>query len=255
MSRSELARFDPMDRGDPDSDPVVRAPARITEEPVSAILFGSISTIADTSELQRQAFNEAFAEHGLAWEWDRDTYLSKLETSGGQQRIADHAASVGADVDAAAVHRSKSEAFRRLLAAHAPPTRAGVVATVRAARSAGAKVALVTTTSEANVAALLEAVSPELRDSDFDLIVDTDDVEHPKPEADAYTYALGRLGETAGACVAIEDNLNGVDAAVASGMACVAFPNANTAGHEFTKATWVVTTVDFDELHGLARTS
>ena len=37
-----------------------------------AILFGSISTVADTSELQREAFNQAFAEHGLDWRWDRD---------------------------------------------------------------------------------------------------------------------------------------------------------------------------------------
>ena len=36
---------------------------------MSAILFGSISTIADTSELQRQAFNQAFKAHGLDWDW------------------------------------------------------------------------------------------------------------------------------------------------------------------------------------------
>lgn len=30
-----------------------------------AILLRSISTLADTSELQRQAFNQAFAQHGL----------------------------------------------------------------------------------------------------------------------------------------------------------------------------------------------
>jgi hypothetical protein len=34
---------------------------------MSAILFGSISTLADTSELQRRAFNEAFSAHGLDW--------------------------------------------------------------------------------------------------------------------------------------------------------------------------------------------
>ena len=38
---------------------------------MSAILFGSISTLADTSELQRRAFNEAFEAHGLDWNWSR----------------------------------------------------------------------------------------------------------------------------------------------------------------------------------------
>ena len=38
---------------------------------MTAILFGSISTLADTSEIQRDSFNQAFAEHGLDWTWDQ----------------------------------------------------------------------------------------------------------------------------------------------------------------------------------------
>jgi hypothetical protein len=75
---------------------------------MSAILFGSISTIADTSELQRQAFNQAFKAHGLDWDWSRAEYLTMLENSGGQNRIADYANSIGQTVDAKAIHRSKS---------------------------------------------------------------------------------------------------------------------------------------------------
>jgi hypothetical protein len=59
-----------------------------SENTVSALLFGSISTVADTSELQRAAFNRAFAEHGLDWTWDRDDYRAMLATSGGRSRIA-----------------------------------------------------------------------------------------------------------------------------------------------------------------------
>ena len=43
-----------------------------------ALLLGSISTVADTSELQRQAFNQAFEEHGLDWQWDQDQYRAML---------------------------------------------------------------------------------------------------------------------------------------------------------------------------------
>ena len=42
------------------------------EQSMSAILFGSISTLADTSEMQRAAFNEAFRAHGLDWSWSRE---------------------------------------------------------------------------------------------------------------------------------------------------------------------------------------
>ncbi len=48
-----------------------------------AVLFGSISTLADTSELQRAAFNDAFAEHGLDWSWSREDYVAMLATNGG----------------------------------------------------------------------------------------------------------------------------------------------------------------------------
>ena len=81
-----------------------------------AMFFGSISTIADTSELQRQAFNDAFAEHGLDWHWDRDAYQALLQSSGGSDRVTEYARSKGDSIDAEAVHRTKSELFQQRLA-------------------------------------------------------------------------------------------------------------------------------------------
>ena len=83
---------------------------------ISAILLGSISTVVDTSELQRRAFNEAFSRHGLDWEWDRDRYVAMLESNGGRDRIAEYARTVGESVDADAVHTTKSSVFQELLA-------------------------------------------------------------------------------------------------------------------------------------------
>lgn len=222
---------------------------------MTAILFGSISTIADTSELQRKAFNQAFGAHGLDWTWSREDYLRMLESSGGEQRIAEYAASVGASVDAAAVHRSKSEIFRASLPGSGITPRSGVVETVQAAKRDGSKVALVTTTSPDNVGALIQALSPELGIGDFDLVVDSSTVQTPKPDPAAYTYALTTLDASAGQCVAIEDNVGGVEAALASGVACVAFPNENTAAHDFAAATQRVDRVDFDELQKIAGAS
>ena len=216
-----------------------------------AILFGSISTIADTSEMQREAFNAAFDAHGLDWNWDRDSYLSMVETSGGENRIASYAGSVGADVDAAAVHATKSELFQRSVGERPIEPRDGVLETVRGAKEKGLQVALVTTTEGANVAALMEALSPELGAGDFDLLVDSDGVADSKPAPDAYRFALESLGEDAGACVAIEDNLGGVQSAQAAGVTCVAFPNHNTAGHDFGAAAERVERVELDDLERL----
>lgn len=218
---------------------------------MSAILFGSISTLADTSEIQRRAFNEAFEAHDLPWRWDRDDYRTMLEQSGGQSRISTYAQSAGIEIDAAAIHRTKTERFQDILRESAPEPRPGVVETVRSAKENGIKVALVTTTSEANVAALLDALGPDLGRDDFDLVVDVADVERPKPDRAAYLYALDQLGETPTSCVAIEDNLGGVTAADAAGLRCIAFPNENTANHAFDAAERQVEAIEFAELHQL----
>ncbi len=218
---------------------------------MSAILFGSISTVADTSELQRAAFNRAFEAHGLSWNWDRDEYLSMLEGSGGRKRIADYAAAAGQSVDAAEVHATKSRMFQESLATSGLTPRPGVVDTIHGAKGQGMKVALVTTTSPENVSALIGALAPAVSSTDFDVIVDASSVERPKPDRAAYSLALERLGEQHGSCVAVEDNIDGVRAATAAGVTCIAFPNENTAGHDFDAARLQVERLDFDELRKL----
>jgi HAD superfamily hydrolase (TIGR01509 family) len=215
---------------------------------MSAILFGSIGTIADTSELQRQAFNQAFKAHGLNWYWNREEYLTMLEKSGGQRRIADYAVATGQTVDAKAIHRSKSEFFQKSLTESQVQPRFGVVETIQDAKSKGLKLALVTTTSQENISLLIEALHPNIQTTDFDLIVDASSVKHPKPDKAAYTFALEKLGEKPDDCIAIEDNLGGVEAAIAAGLACVAFPGENTAHHNFKKAQYRVDRLDFDDL-------
>jgi HAD superfamily hydrolase (TIGR01509 family) len=214
---------------------------------VSAILFGSISTVADTSELQRAAFNRAFAEHGLDWTWDRDDYRAMLVTSGGSARVAEYGEARGQSVDAKAVHATKSAFFQESLAGAATP-RPGVVETIRQAKAAGVKVGLVTTTAPENVAALLDALGPDIGRDDFDVVVDSAQVDQPKPDGAVYAYALRQLGEDAADAVAVEDNVDGVRAAVAADVTCVAFPNANTEGHDFPGAARVVDHLDFAEL-------
>jgi HAD superfamily hydrolase (TIGR01509 family) len=218
---------------------------------MSAILFGSISTVADTSELQRQAFNEAFEAHDLHWNWTRDDYVAMLGSNGGADRIADYAKVRGDDVDAAAVHSTKSQIFQELLANSTVSPRPGVVATVDEAKRNGHKLAFVTTTSLGNINALLSALRPHISAEMFDLIVHADSVEQPKPAPAAYEFALQQLGEDANNAVAIEDNVGGVNSAAAAGVRCIAFPNENTIGGDFRAADETVESLDAARILGL----
>ncbi|ROR93031.1 HAD family hydrolase [Nocardioides aurantiacus] len=222
---------------------------------MAAILFGSISSVADTSELQRESFNEAFAQHGLDWRWEHDDYVAMLESSGGADRVAAYAEERGQEVDARAVHATKSSIFQDKLISEGVEPRPGVVETIEAAHREGLKVGLVTTTSPDNIDALVTALRPHVDLRGFDVVVDVTQVEQPKPDRDAYAFALDRLDEQAGACVAIEDNLGGVEAATAAGVTVIAFPNANTAGHDFAGAHSRVDKLDAAALVGLAQSA
>ena len=52
-----------------------------------AILFGSIGAVAETSDIQRRAYNQSMSEHGLDWHWDEATYSELLEHAGGKDRL------------------------------------------------------------------------------------------------------------------------------------------------------------------------
>lgn len=214
----------------------------------SAIFFGSIGTIADTSELQRQSFNQAFARHHLDWHWPREMYQTLLAQSGGRQRIADYAVAAGLTIDAEAIHRTKSEIFQTALQSGDLEPRPGVKATIQQAKQNGMKLALVTTTAEQNVSFLLAALSQHISASDFDLILDRSYVQHSKPDKEPYCFALERLNQKPNSCVAIEDNLAGVESAKAAGLACVAFPGENTISHAFDLADYRVSRLDFDQM-------
>jgi HAD superfamily hydrolase (TIGR01509 family) len=110
------------------------------------------------------------------------------------------------------------------------------------------KLALVTTTSTANVTAITEALRPAVDLSSFDLIVDAGSVEHPKPAPDAYEFALAELGEPAAGCVAVEDNVGGLQAASDAHITCVAFPGENNTDHDFGRAARVVQELSLEDL-------
>lgn len=216
-----------------------------------AVLFGSTSTIADTSEIERQAFNQAFRVHGLHWAWDRDDYRALLAVRGSRNRIARYAQTISQRVDADAVHRTTSQLFRSGLAESTLTPRPGVAETVGAARAHGFQVGCVTTASAENVSVLIAALSPHLLLRDFDVVVYAANVDRPKPGGAAYAYALDRLGEQPGDCVAVEDTLDGVRAAAAAGVPCVVLPNENTSGRHLATARAVLDRLSLDGLLGL----
>ena len=119
-------------------------------------LFGSIGALVETSEVQRAAFNAAFAEARRDWVLDRGTCNESLHPSGGRARIEAFARQASVKVDPAVLLGRKSEIFQQKLSEGEFSARPGVMETIdRAREPPDMKIALVTSTAHANVTALL----------------------------------------------------------------------------------------------------
>ena len=79
-------------------------------------------------------------------------------------------------------------------------------------------------------------------DGRFDAVVTGEDEERGKPDPAVYLSAARALGVVPDRCLAIEDSINGVRAAKAAGMVCVAIPHDNDA--DFGEADLVLGSLD-----------
>jgi beta-phosphoglucomutase-like phosphatase (HAD superfamily) len=209
-----------------------------------AMLFDVDGTLADTEEGHRQAFNGAFARHGFAWEWDRERYRRLLDVTGGRERITAFIRSLQLDsrredqclAEVGALHRTKTALFTHSVSAGEVALRSGVERLIREGLEAGIRLAVVTTTTPANVHALLVSTLGTEAPDWFDTIVAGDLPAAKKPAPDAYLEALRRLSLKPRDCVAFEDSRNGLLAATRAGLRTVVTPNQWTAGQEFGEA-------------------
>jgi beta-phosphoglucomutase len=96
----------------------------------------------------------------------------------------------------------------------------GAVELVNACRAKGLRIAVASSADEIKIVANLRKIG--LPPAIWDAIVTGDDVPRKKPAPDIFAAAATKLGLTAEACVVVEDAVNGVQAAKAAGMRCVA---------------------------------
>ena len=213
-----------------------------------AILFGSIGTLVETSELQRRAFNQTFSEAGLDWNWSEEDYLRLLSKSGGRKRVQDFASQRGIDVDAQQLHHRKTEIFDSLMTKETLMLRPGVASVISYAMDNNLQLAFVTSTSEANIAAVFSTLRDQVKSSDFNFIGNDLMVSDPKPSPAIYQKALSVLNLDAQDCIAIKDTAASMSAALAAGIRCIGFPGAFAVANDFSGALLVTDHLSPDQV-------
>lgn len=222
----------------------------MTTGALQALIFDVDGTLADTESVHMAAFNHAFAELGLDWVWTTEMYTELLDISGGKERILHYWKQRSPDVkalDASALddqinrmHAFKTAAYESAVNDGAVALRPGVLELMDEARSAGLKLAIATTTSPANIAALLRrTIGPDWR-LNFAAIGDASTAPIKKPHPQVYLQILEALQLPAAQCLAFEDSSNGLRAATAAGLSTIVTPNPFTAHHDFSGALRVV---------------
>jgi len=197
-----------------------------------ALIFDVDGTLADTEEFHRRAFNAAFAAAGLNWWWNRTTYRELLRVAGGRQRmrafaeLEDPATTERADFEPllTALHAAKTRRYDASLREEPLPLRPGIARLFEEATTAHVTLAIATTTTSANLDALLEPHFGRTWRERFAAIVSGTEVQRLKPEPDVYLEALRQLGLEPKECLAFEDSANGIRSATAAGLAVIATP-------------------------------
>ncbi len=216
---------------------------------LQALIFDVDGTLADTErDGHRPAFNAAFAQHQLDWQWSVECYADLLSVTGGKERIQYYLrkyrpdAPLPQDLSAfiAQLHKDKTRHYTDLLATGKIPLRPGVERLLREAKAAGLRLAIATTTTVDNVTALLRHSLCEESISWFEVIAAGDVVPAKKPAPDIYLYALDKLGLSAQACLAFEDSENGIRSACGAGLRTIITINDYTRTHDFSDALLVL---------------
>ena len=211
---------------------------------LTALIFDVDGTLADTEEVHRQAFNEAFAEAGLDWCWDPALYLRLLDVSGGKERILHFwrgvdAAAAGDPAAAdrvAQLHAMKTRIYEARVSSGAVRLRPGVQRLMAEALSADLRLAIATTTTPANIDALLRIPFGAQWRRIFSYIGDAATAPRKKPDPQVYEMGLAALGLGANRCVAFEDSTHGLCAARALDIPTIVTPSPWTEGQGFAGA-------------------
>jgi len=179
-------------------------------------IFDMDGVLADSEPLICAAASEMFRERGLAvCAADFDPFVG----AGENRYIGGVAEKYGLALDLAAAKARTYELYLQMVPGKLQVF-PGAFELVTACRAAGWPCAIASSADRIKVDANLRKIGLPIET--WQAVVTAEDVERRKPDPALFLKAAGRLGVPPADCTVIEDAVNGVAAAKAAGMRCVA---------------------------------
>jgi HAD superfamily hydrolase (TIGR01509 family) len=203
---------------------------RSLESVIRGLLFDFDGLLVDTESAELAAWRRLYDEHGQ--ELALEHWAAAVGTLNGFDPLEHLEELVGAPLDRVALRARQRT--HSLTLVEAELLRPGVTEYLLEAERLGLRRAIVSSGSrdwiDSHLARLEQLVG-------WDAIVSADgDVERAKPRPALYLEALDLLGLRPDEAIAFEDSTNGVRAAKAAGIVCIAVPNPVTATFAFDEA-------------------
>lgn len=183
---------------------------------IRAAIFDMDGVLTDSEPLINAAAIAMFREQGRVVR--PEDFLPFVGT-GEDRYIGGVAEQYGLALDLPAAKRRTYEIYLELLPARLRAF-AGARELVQLCRESGLRLAVASSADQIKVVANLRQINlpPEF----WEAVVTGEQVVAKKPAPDLFLKAAARLGVTAHECVVVEDAVNGIQAALAAGMRCVA---------------------------------
>lgn len=185
--------------------------------PLDALIFDMDGVLVDSEPLHLRAFQQMMQHHGHEYtENENRKFLGQKDIEIATIMIE----MLGLPLTAHQLVEQKETILRKIFVTELV-ARPGLSHVMKAATAMGLPMAVASSATMPTIELVVDLLG--LRSS-FKTLTSGDEVPKGKPEPDVFLLAAKRLQVEPAHCLVIEDTLNGIRAAKAAGMKCVAIP-------------------------------
>ena len=184
-------------------------------------------TIANTElEAHLPAFNNAFNDLGIDWNWDIIEYIQLLRINGGKNRIAHYSKlnnySLSDDL-IIKIHEKKQIHYLEIIKKNSVNLKTGVFRLINELHKKKIRQFIVTSSSKKQVDLLVEYLFNGF--NPFEFIISSDDVEFKKPNPFPYLKAVKLSGIKKNNSIVFEDSNAGLKSSLAAKLPTIFVPS------------------------------